>query len=88
MIKASELTEKEIINVVDGTKLGMISDIEINLEKAKIKAIIMPRTGGIMSIFTKSNNIAIDWNDIVRIGNEVILVNLDSTKYKDENFYD
>lgn len=85
MIKASELTEKEIINVIDGTKLGIISDIEIDLEKAKIKAIIIPRAGGIMSLFTKANNIVIDWEDIVRIGSEVILVNIDSNKYKDEN---
>jgi len=85
MIKASELTEKEIINVVDGSKLGMINDIEIDLENAKIKAIIMPKAGGIMSLFTKYNNVVIDWEDIVRIGNEVILVNIDSQKYKDLN---
>ncbi|MBS4540076.1 YlmC/YmxH family sporulation protein [Clostridium sp. D2Q-11] len=83
MIKASELREKEIVNVVDGSKLGLISDIEIDLAEAKIKAIIMPKPGGIMSFFSKSNNIIIEWKDIVRIGREVILVNINSEEYKD-----
>lgn len=83
MIKASELREKEIINVVDGSKLGMISDIEIDLEEAKIKAIIMPKPGGIMSFFSKANNIIIEWKDIVRIGREVVLVNINTSEYKE-----
>lgn len=83
MIKASELREKEIINVVDGSKLGLISDIEIDLAEAKIKAILMPKPGGIMSLFTKSSDIIIEWKDIVRIGREVILVNLNTSQYKE-----
>lgn len=87
MIRASELREKEIINQVDGSRLGLISDVEIDLEQAKIKAIIMPKPGGIMSFFSKSNNIVIEWEDIVRIGREVILVNIKTEQYKEIDNY-
>ncbi|MBS4535401.1 YlmC/YmxH family sporulation protein [Clostridium sp. D2Q-14] len=87
MIRASELREKEIINQADGSRLGLISDIEIDLEEAKLKAIMMPKSGGIMSLFTKSNDIIIEWRDIVRIGKEVILVNIKTDNYGEVNQY-
>ncbi|MCD5415336.1 MAG: YlmC/YmxH family sporulation protein [Clostridiales bacterium] len=42
MIKASELTQKEVINVIDGKKIGIITDVEIDLSKGLITAIIVP----------------------------------------------
>ena len=42
MIKASDLTEKEVVSITDGKKIGMITDLEVDLEKGKINAIIIP----------------------------------------------
>ena len=36
MIKASDLREKEVINITDGTRLGLIEDVEVNLDKGRI----------------------------------------------------
>lgn len=42
MIKASELTQKEVVNLIDGKKIGVITDVEIDLSKGLITAIIVP----------------------------------------------
>ncbi len=78
MVRTSGLREKEIINVKDGKKLGMISDIEVNLENGQIEAIVIPGPGRILGFFGKNEDYVIKWNNIVRIGVHVILVDLKS----------
>lgn len=79
--KASDLREKEVINIRDGTRLGLISDIQINLEKGEIEAIVVPGPGKILGLFGKNEDYYIKWDDIVRIGTDVIIVDLHS-KYQ------
>ena len=74
MVKTSDLREKEVINVRDGTRLGLISDIEVNLEKGIVEAIVIPGPGKILGIFGKNQDYVIKWKNIVRIGSDVILV--------------
>lgn len=73
MIKLSELQMKEIITVSNGKRLGYIDDLEIDADRGKILSLI---------IFVKENDrffgrqeeVFIPWNQIVTIGNDVILV--------------
>lgn len=76
MLKASDLREKEIINVKDGTKLGLISDIEVDLEAGRVEAIVIPGPGKILGLFGRNEDYVIRWENIVRIGSDVILVEL------------
>lgn len=43
MIKASELRDKDVIDINTGEKLGNIIDIEINLEEGKVEGIVIPK---------------------------------------------
>lgn len=76
MVKTTDLREKEVINVKDGTRLGYISDLEVNLEKGTVEAIILPGPGKILGLFGKNNDYVIRWKNVVRIGSDVILVDL------------
>lgn len=83
MIKASDLREKEVINIGDGTRLGLIEDVEVNLDKGRIEALVVPGNGGILSLFSnKTNDYVISWKNIIRIGSDVILVDMNN-KFKD-----
>lgn len=75
-IKISDLRDREIINVADGKRLGPIKDIELDLEKGKIQAIVLPGFSGgkILGLFGRSDDLVIPWDKIVRIGVDVILV--------------
>lgn len=74
MIRISDLRARDVVNILDGKKLGHICDIELDLEIGKVIAIILPGRLRGFSIFAKREDIVIPWKKIVRIGRDVILV--------------
>lgn len=74
MVKISELKQREVINISDGRKLGIVYDIEIDMDKGKVDAIVMPGTGRILGLFSKESDIVVNWENIKKIGADVILV--------------
>lgn len=79
MIKTSELKQKEVININDGRRLGLVSDVEINMETGNLEAIVIPASGKFLNFFSKESDIVINWASIKKIGVDVILV--DGTGY-------
>ncbi|HHU56562.1 MAG TPA: YlmC/YmxH family sporulation protein [Acholeplasmataceae bacterium] len=73
-----DLQSKDVVNVVDGTKLGKITDLEIDSATGKIIAVIVTNSSKWLSFFTGSNQTSLQWNQIVKIGGEVIIVNSSS----------
>jgi YlmC/YmxH family sporulation protein len=87
MVRISEFQIKDVVNVADGKKLGNISDIEINLFTGKIDAIVISGTGKLLGFFGKDEDVIIPWKNIIKIGEDVILVRYKETnelKYSDE----
>ena len=72
-----ELQRKEVINIRDGTKLGHIVDIQINVESASIYAIVLPGKSKCFGLFGREDDIIIDWSCITVIGEDTILVDFD-----------
>lgn len=72
----SELKNKEVINIRDGSLLGCISDLEFNTCTGEICAIALPGSGILASLSPK-NRITIPWCDIERIGKDTVLVKFD-----------
>ncbi len=74
MLKTSDLKLKEVINVMDGKRLGTITDIEIDVDTGKLTAIVVPGAGKFMGLFGRSEDVVIGWDKINKIGFDVILV--------------
>ncbi|CRK80567.1 YlmC/YmxH family sporulation protein [Neobacillus massiliamazoniensis] len=74
MVKISEFQIKDVVNVADGKRLGNIGDIEINLSTGKIEAVVISGSGRVLGIFGKENEVVIPWKNIIKIGQDVILV--------------
>ncbi len=74
MVKLSDLRTREVINVLDGKKLGSIIDIELDIERGRVVALVLPGQGKGWSVFSKREEIIVYWDKIVRIGKDVILV--------------
>ena len=74
-MKLSDLQNKTIINLVDGKELGKIIDVIIGND-GKIENIIAEKHRFIISFFSSKNEISIYWNQIEKIGEDVILVNI------------
>ncbi|MBT2687951.1 YlmC/YmxH family sporulation protein [Bacillus sp. ISL-47] len=78
MVKISEFQMKDVVNVADGRKLGNIGDIDININTGKIEAVVIGGAGKVLGFFGKDEDIVIPWKNILKIGEDVILV-----RYKD-----
>ncbi|MCM3114017.1 YlmC/YmxH family sporulation protein [Neobacillus drentensis] len=74
MVKISEFQIKDVVNVADGKRLGNIGDIEINLTTGKIEAVVISGSGRVLGFFGKDDDVVIPWKNILKIGQDVILV--------------
>lgn len=73
--------------MLDGKRLGRISDLELDLNQGRVRALVVPGTGRLFGIFSggSSSDVVIPWSNIVKIGLDVILVRLDGKPtYEDE----
>lgn len=55
---------------------GYVQDVCADLESGRITSIIVPGNNKILNMFTGSNDIVIQWQNIKCIGNDVILVEI------------
>ncbi|MBM7837565.1 YlmC/YmxH family sporulation protein [Alkalihalobacillus xiaoxiensis] len=78
MIKISELSAKDIVNMENGKRLGNLNDLDINLNTGKIEAIIIANNGKVMQLLGQrdAQETVIPWKNILKIGSDVILVEL------------
>ncbi|RCX15498.1 YlmC/YmxH family sporulation protein [Anaerobacterium chartisolvens] len=77
MCRSLELKQKEVINISDGRRLGFVSDVIINLEDGRLDAIVIPGAGKFFGIIGKDSEIVIVWDNIKKIGEDIILVDMD-----------
>jgi YlmC/YmxH family sporulation protein len=77
MNRSSDFRQKEVVNITDGKRLGFVSDVEIDLESGKIDAIVLPGVGKLFGLLGKDREFIIPWGKIVKIGEDIILVDLD-----------
>lgn len=80
-MRLSELEGKEIVNIYDGTRLGVVgeSDLIIDIRSGKVQSIILPNKGNMLSFWVDKQQMIIPWDSIKKIGAEVIVVELDQT---------
>ncbi|MBL4930786.1 MULTISPECIES: YlmC/YmxH family sporulation protein [Clostridium] len=64
----------EVIDIERGIKIGFARDFKINCDNNSIESILIPIQKG--NWFGKMEYIEIAWGDIIKIGEDVILVNL------------
>ncbi len=70
--RISEFGEKEVINLIDGARLGCVTDVMFETDTGKIVAIIVPARKD--SFFDRGSEYEIPWCDIERIGDDFIFV--------------
>ncbi|HOV68951.1 MAG TPA: YlmC/YmxH family sporulation protein [Clostridia bacterium] len=75
--KFSELKRKDVINICDGSILGCIIDMIICVPEGYIEAIIVPGCPRSLNFFKQRHDIVIPWYKITKIGDDVILVELE-----------
>lgn len=77
-MRLSDLSGKEVINLGDGARLGVIDECELSIDSrsGRIQALILPGRSSIFTIFGDNRGSTIPWRSIKRIGDDVIIVDL------------
>ena len=71
-MRLSDLQKKNVVNLKDGKNIGNIIDANIN-ENGNIESLVL-EVGKTFLSFNRDNDIEIKWQDINKIGEDVILV--------------
>ena len=77
-----DLSEKEVINVCDCKCLGNVQDLDIDERDGRIRALIVPGPGKWLGCFCREFEWFIPWCKIVKIGSDIILVDIDESEAK------
>ncbi len=71
-----DLRCKEVVNIVDGTRLGHIIDVVIILSTGQISGLVVPGNKSIFSFLKGGNELFIPFSQVCKIGEDAILVEL------------
>jgi len=75
-VRLSELQRKDIVNINDGRIIGRIIDAEINEKDGSLESLIIEKSKYIRNLFTTENDLKIKFEQIKKLGSDVILVEL------------
>lgn len=75
-MRFSELCEKEVINISDCRCIGNVADIELDECSGCICSLIVPECVHFFGLFGPNIEYIIPWSRIVRIGPDIILVDV------------
>ena len=70
-VSFSEIRDTEVVNLCDGKRVGYVCDADIDPECGRITRLAIPAKSG---LFPGKSRIYIRWENIERIGEDIILV--------------
>lgn len=74
LCRITNLHDKEVINVCDGSRLGCVDDVEVDTCCAQLTALVLYGRPKLLGLLGHEDDIVIPWREIEIIGDETILV--------------
>lgn len=75
-MRLSDLQHKDVVNMVDGKRIGNIIDVSLESSTGKMESLIVEKSKFLISMFSSKDEIEIRWEQIEKIGEDVILVKM------------
>ena len=72
-MRLSDLQNKDVVDISSGNRIGNVIDVEISSNTGNVMKIIVYDKKGLFNML-RSDEISISWNQIKKIGSDVILV--------------
>ena len=74
-MRLSDLQSKNIVNINDGRNIGTIIDVKIDEQTGSVVSLILEGGKNFFSFSNRGVDTEINWKNIEKIGEDVILVN-------------
>ncbi|KAB3536954.1 YlmC/YmxH family sporulation protein [Alkaliphilus pronyensis] len=83
-MRFSEIGGKEIVNLCNGSRLGVIgdSDMLIDEKTGKILALLVPNERSMFNFLSNGTLLEIPWEAIKKIGNDMIIIEVEDEEKK------
>ncbi len=82
----TELKQKDVVNIRDGRRLGKPIDLVLN-ETACVEALVVPVPGGFFNLLKQDKEgCQVPWEHVLRIGDDVILVEIREEDYPEGSY--
>lgn len=78
LFKISDLGLRDIVNLVDGAKLGPVSDVYIDLETGKVLSLVLSGGKKYFGLYNAGRDVVVPWEKIKKIGVDTVLVEVDN----------
>jgi YlmC/YmxH family sporulation protein len=72
--RISGLGQREIINLVDGSKLGSVKDAYIDLESGQVLSLVLTGERKYFKMLNTGSDVIVPWERIRKIGVHTVLV--------------
>ena len=77
--RIAQLRYKEVICVADGSRLGYVGDLEVDLETGQVRALVIPGRRRLFGLLGREEDRYIPWSAVRRFGEDIIRVDGDGT---------
>lgn len=77
-IRLSDLTGKNIVNLYDGTRLGVIYEpnVSFDADTGRLEMLYLGGRNGFTGMWSEKNSLPIPWESVKKVGQEVVIVDL------------
>ena len=72
--RLTDLRDKEIVDVENGSRFGCARDVEIDWEAGRVGALIVPGRLRLFGLFGRERERVFSWDCVRRFGEDIILV--------------
>ena len=73
-MRVTDLSCKEVVCIADGSRLGYVSDVEVEVPRGQVQSIIVPGKCRFFGLLGHTEDYVIPWEAIRRVGDDIILV--------------
>ena len=73
-MRVTDLSCKEVVCIGDGSRLGYVTDVEVEVPRGQVQAIVVPGKCRWFGLFGHTEDYVIPWEAIRRVGDDIILV--------------
>ncbi|GAB6098835.1 YlmC/YmxH family sporulation protein [Halanaerocella petrolearia] len=82
-MRLSQLQGKEIVNLHNGERLGLINntDLIFNTKTGALESILIPNQRGLFGMVGRKQELEIPWDSVVKVGSEIVIIDLPLEKF-------
>jgi YlmC/YmxH family sporulation protein len=76
LFKISDFGLRDTVNILDGSKMGPVKDVQIDPETGQVHALIITEGRRYLGLFSFGQDLEVPWEKIKKIGVDTILIEM------------